>query len=132
MILPSSAELVRAFLHDLSNVLDTAEAPATRPVMFYALTGVTVKWIADADYRLVAVICSGTGNSWFFGLDTQNPATIGTSSVYLDTKICGGPIATNETPMLTGISVPVPAKSTLSLVNATAGSMALTCFLTRT
>jgi hypothetical protein len=129
MLLPSSADLVRAFVHDLGNVLETQVAEATRPLMFYALTGVTLSWIADADYRCVAVIVSGTGNSWFFGLDTKNPASIGTSTVYLDTKICGGPIATNETPVITGISVPVPAKSTLSLVNGTAGSMALTCFL---
>lgn len=132
LILPSSADLVSAFSRDLAQVsaiFAAQNAKPTRCVMFYALTGVTLTWDADADYSLIGFLVSGTGNSWFFGSDNKNPAIIGTSTVYLDTKFAGGPLATNETPAVSNINIPIPKGTRLYLVNQTAGSMALTAYL---
>jgi len=130
LLLPTSADLVGAFVKDLSKVLDVSVTQKpTRSIHFFALTGITVNWKADADYFCVAVLVSGTGNSWAFGFDTVVPAIAGVSAVYLDTKILSGPIATNETPGISGIRVPVPEGTRLYLVNQTAGSMAVNCFI---
>lgn len=121
-------------MKDLSNVASilAAGTKPTRTIMLYALTGVTQKWIADDDYLLIGFIISGSGNSWFLGVDSTNPATIGTSSNYLDTKIAGGPTVTNTTPAISGIAFPIPHLATIYLVNGTAGSMAATVYLQRT
>ena len=128
--MPTSADLVGAFVKDLSKVLDVSVTQKpTRAIHFFALTGVTVNWKADADYFCIGVVVSGSGNSWSFGFDTVSPAVAGVSTVYLDTKILAGPIVTNETPAITGIRVPVPEGTRLYLVNGTAGSMSVSCFI---
>jgi hypothetical protein len=58
-----------------------------------------------------------------------SPAVAGVSTVYLDSKILAGPVVTNETPGISGIRIPVPGRATLYLVNGTAGSMSVNCFL---
>jgi hypothetical protein len=124
--------LVSAFLKDLSHVLDTqASAIPTRPVFFYAVTGATASWTADADYVLIGFVCSGSGNTWKFGSDSANPSGVGVTGVFLDTNFGGGPFATNQTQLMSGIRIPIPEKTKLFLVNATASSMGLTAYLQR-
>jgi len=58
--LPSSSDLVRAFIHDLGNVLDTADG-TTKPQqqIFFWRTAAAQSWKADRDCVIVGVY-SGT------------------------------------------------------------------------
>jgi hypothetical protein len=66
LILPSSAELVRAFVKDLGNVLDVSiggGAEETIPLYLYVAGTSTVTWTPDVDYFVVNLAIDGASST---------------------------------------------------------------------
>jgi hypothetical protein len=65
LLLPSSADLVRAFVQDLSNVLNVSVGGAeeTIPLYLYVSGTTTVTWTPDVDYFVVGIQVDGASST---------------------------------------------------------------------
>jgi hypothetical protein len=120
MQLPSAADLVAAFVKDLSNVLNLSigEAKPTRTIIFTSSTTAIQNWRADADYVIVAITASSTSVQ-VLSLD-QTPTTI-LSAVDKVNSGAGLILATNFVGTIYGLRFPLPNGSRLYWAPAASG-----------
>lgn len=129
MNLPSAADLVRAFVKDLGNVLDT-DAGAVRKTRSLAFisggAAATFQWKADADYFYIGCH-SGAGAQVTVSTSGQANPALGTKASWV-----GGDIL-HITPTTTATTVPaqhafIPKDTTVTVVINAAQVTALLVF----
>jgi hypothetical protein len=114
MMLPSAADLVRAFVTDLSKVLDTSDEPPAVAVSFtWIAAAVVISFTPDRDYTLVGIAANAGV------IISTNPA-ITFANVQAATT---GPrsdilwIIVNPTSTATDLSIPLHSGTKYSLVS---------------
>ena len=131
---PSPAELISAFVKDLSDLLDSqrpVDLSTTRHVVLTSGTGTNASWKLDADYFFIGLSIIGAGgNTWSLNTDNRSSATPGIGTVEVDTVLYRAVSLTGNL-IVSGLKTPLNAGSTLYFVNGTAFTQVLNVFLQR-
>jgi len=127
--LPSSQEIVSAFVRDLQHVLNTSASsnwPVWRPLWLWSNTaGSTMSWKADRDYVIRAVSFAGYSASFvlsFSGMTVTQSEPASNQSL-IDDVIFSYHSTGTIGPMQRFVNVPLKNQQLIKLFNGTAGGI---------